>query len=180
MSLLSPEASVRTNRSWGVAGALALAVVFGGFVAVALAASVKPSATLAVAAGIALLAALSLALARYETAAGLSMLILGVVFVEPAPPDALLMVVIAVALVTGSLSLSRVPLPILGLLACFVFLNLVSGIFATNSTRAAFFLMITVYLIGFGVWIPSFVDSARRARRFRVCRGTVSIPADIR
>ena len=92
------------------------------------------------------------------------MLILGVVFVEPAPPDALLMVVIAVALVTGSLSLSRVPLPILGLLACFVFLNLVSGIFANNPTRAAFFLMITVYLTGFGVWIPSFVDSARRAR----------------
>ena len=166
MSLFSPEAeaSVRTNRSWGVAGALALAVVFGGFVAVALAASAKPSATLALAAGIALLAALSLALARYETAAGLSMLILGVVFVEPAPPDALLMVVIAVALVTGSLSLSRVPLPILGLLACFVFLNLVSGIFVNNTTRAAFFLMITVYLIGFGVWIPSFVDSARRAR----------------
>ena len=77
--------------------------MFGGFVAVALAASAKPSTTLAVAAGIALLAALSLALARYETAAGLSMLILGVVFVEPAPPDALLMVVIAVALVTGNL-----------------------------------------------------------------------------
>ena len=108
MSLFSPEASVRPNRSWGAAGALALAVVFGGFVAVALAASAKPSTTLAVAAGIALLAALSLALARYETAAGLSMLILGVVFVEPAPPDALLMVVIAVALVTGNLSLSRV------------------------------------------------------------------------
>ena len=67
-------------------------------------------------------------------------------------------------IVTGRFSLRRVPLPILGLLACFLVLNLVSAIFANNPARAAFFLMITVYLSGFGVWIPAFVDSARRAR----------------
>src|SRR5207302_718875 len=92
------------------------------------------------------------------------MLIFGIVFVEPAPPDAILMIIMAVAIVTGRFSLRRVPFPLLALLGAFIILNLVSSVFATSPGRAAFLLLITTYLCVFSVWLTGFVESARRAR----------------
>lgn len=124
----------------------------------------KPSSALAVAGGVAGLAGLALALARYEAAVALGMLIFGVVFVEPAPPDAVLMIVIAVAIVTGRFTLRRIPTAILFLISIFLVLNLVSVVFAGSSNRAALFLLITTYLCALSVWITGYVDSSERAR----------------
>src|SRR5262245_54663250 len=110
------------------------------------------------------MAVLALALARYEAAAALGMLIFGIVFVQPAPPDAVLMIVMAVAIVTGRFTLHRIPWPMLALLGAFLILNLVSSVFATSVGRVAFFLMITTYLVVFSVWVTGFVNSYHRAR----------------
>jgi O-antigen ligase/polysaccharide polymerase Wzy-like membrane protein len=134
---------------------LAIVAGFGG---------AQPSAKLVVAGGLAAFAILALALARYETTVALAMLIFGVVYIEPAPPDIVLMIVIAVAIVTGRFSLRRVPLALVALLAAFIVLNLVSTIFATLPGRAAFFLAVTVYLCVFAIWMIGFVDSEHRAR----------------
>jgi O-antigen ligase len=168
MSVSTPQAGafrVRTGRGiGGVLAALGLAALVGGGVALAFSAAARPSTSLAAAAGVAGLAALSLAFARYEAAAALGMLMLGVVFVEPAPPDALLMTVIAVAIATGRFTLRRVPAPVLLLLAAFLLLNLISTVFANEPRRAATYLLITTYLCLLGIWVSGFVDSPRRAR----------------
>jgi len=145
-------------------GVIGLAAVLGFAIAVALVTASRPSSTVAVAGGMAALAALGLALARYEAAVALGMLIFGVVFVEPSPPDAIVMIAMAVAIVTGRFSLRRVPLPLLALLGVFIVLNLVSSVFATDPSRAAFFLLITTYLCSFSVWLTGFVESVHRAR----------------
>jgi O-antigen ligase len=141
-----------------------LVLILGLGIAVTFARASHPSTTLVFAGGTACLIVLALALARYEVAAGLGMLIFGVVYIQPAPPDAVLMIVMVAALVTGRFTLRRVPFPILGLLGIFIVLNLVSAIFAVSPGRAAFYFFITVYLCFFSVWITAFVDSMRRAR----------------
>ena len=152
---------LRTAHALGVcvfAGALGL------LIAVVLAGASQPSAKLAIAGGVASLAVLALALVRYEAAAALGMLIFGVVFVQPAPPDAVLMIVIAVAIVTGRLTLRSIPLPIVALVSAFLVLNLVSAVFAVSPGRVGFFLLTTAYLCAFAIWLTGFVDSFHRAR----------------
>jgi O-antigen ligase len=139
-------------------------VFLGLLLAAAFANASHPSPKLAIAGGVASLAVLALALVRYETAAALGMVILGVVFVQPAPPDAVLMITVAAAVVTGRFTLRRIPLPIVALIAAFLVLNMVSAVFAVSPGRVAFFLLTTVYLCIFGIWLTSFIDSAHRAR----------------
>jgi hypothetical protein len=74
------------------------------------------------------------------------------------------MIVLTVALVTGRLLIRRVPFTLLALLGAFIALNLVSSIFAALPGRAAFFLLVTVYLCVFTTWLIGFVDSEHRAR----------------
>lgn len=147
-----------------VVGIAALAVTMGLAIAIAFAGAAQPSSKLALAGGIGSIALLALALARYETAVALGMLIFGVVFIQPAPPDIVLMIVIAVALVTGRFTLRRTPSPILALLCIFLVLNLVSAVFAVSPGRVGFFFLTTLYLCAFAVWITGFVDSVERAR----------------
>ncbi len=167
LSVFAPQtASVRGRGLSAVGGAVGLfafALLAGAAVAVGFS-SATLSTPRVVGAGLAALAALGLALGRYELAAGLGMLIFGVVFVEPAPPDALLMTVIAVAITTGRFTLRKVPSPLLLLLGAFLTLNLISAFFSQNSARAATYLSITTYLSFLGVWAAGFVDSPRRAR----------------
>ena len=148
--------------------AAVLVLILGLGIAVAFARATSPSITLVFAGGATCLIVLALALARYELAAGLGMLIFGVVYIQPAPPDAVLMIVMLVALVTGRFTLRRIPFSIVALLGIFLVLNLVSAIFAHSPGRVAFFLSITAYLCFFSVWVTSFVDSMRRARALLV------------
>jgi O-antigen ligase len=145
-----------------LAGALALTVVSAAG-AVVLARNPPPWGLLIV--GIVGLAiVLALAIARYETAVALGIALLAVVRFEPAPPDAIFGVVMAVALVTGRFHVDRAPLSILGLLGAFLLINLASAVEAVDPARAALYLSITTYLAVLAVWFTGYLDSVRRAR----------------
>ena len=123
-----------------------------------------PPVRLTVAAGLAGVGVLLLALSRYEAAAALGMLLFGVVFVEPSPPDAVLGIVILVSVVTGRFSLSAVPVPMFVLVFAMLALNAVSAVFAVFPGRAVFFFTITAYLALFAMWLTGYVNSVERAR----------------
>ena len=144
------------------AGALILAI--GGAALGYTLSTHPPPLSLVVAACIGLSAILALAIARYEVAVALGVLLLGVVRFEPAPPDAIFAVVIAVAVVTGRLDLERVPLGILAILASFFTLNIFSAVEAVDPGRAMLYMMITLYLIVFSVWFAGYANSADRVR----------------
>ena len=107
---------------------------------------------------------LALAVARYDLAVALGILMLGVVKIEPAPPDAIFAIVIAVAAVTGRFRIEGVPLGILGLLAVFFTLNIFSAVEAVAPGRAFLYMGITLYLLAFSVWFAGYMDSPRKSR----------------
>jgi O-antigen ligase len=149
------------------AGVLAIgaAVVLALFLAVgALLARNPVPLPLVLVFGVGLLGTLALALARYDAAVGLGILLLAVVRIEPAPSDLVFAVVIALAFVTGRLALQRVPLSVTLLVSAFFALNLLASVVATDTARAAMFFGITLYLGIFGLWLAAYVRSVRRAR----------------
>ena len=115
---------------------------------------------------IGLTAVLALALARYDLAVGLGILLLGVVRIEPAPVDAVFAICIAVAAVTGRFRLEGVPLGILSFLAVFFTLNLFSAVEAVEPARALVYMTITLYLLVFSVWFAGYIDSPDKTRMF--------------
>ncbi len=153
------ELAGRSALALGGAGALAALGVFTTMLLY----SRPPSATM-LAGGVAILAMLALAIARYEMAATLGFLLLGVVFVDPAPPDAVFAIVIAVAAVTGRFDPTRAPLVIGALIGAFLTINLMSTLEAVDPRVAAKFFAITFYLAIFGLWVAGYVNSAHRAR----------------
>lgn len=156
-----PSALVPTlaQLAIGAVAAFPLAVLF----ALAFSSSPPPLA-LVLGGGIGALLVLALVLARIEVAVGLGILLLGVVRLEPAPTDVILGTVVAVALVTGRFSLGRVPQVIFLLVGAYLALNIVSAAVAVDFPHAVSFGLITFYLVGFAIWLTSFVNSARRAR----------------
>ena len=149
--------------------ALAAAVLALGF-AVVLARHPLPLGLVALA-GLALVGTLALALARYDAAVGLGIALLGVVAVDPAPPDLVFVVVIAVAAASGRFDLDRVPKPALMAIVVFAALNLVSAVEVIDPARAATFFSITLYLGVLALWLTGYVVSSRQARL--IARGYV-------
>ena len=149
----------------GAAGAAAAALValYGAALAVVLY-LFPPPTLLAVAAGLGLLGILAVAVARYEAAVVLGIALLAVVKTEPAPPDAVLGIVMAVAIVTGRFDLQRVPLTVGALVGLFLVLNVMSALDAVDLGQAALFFTITLYLVVFSLWFAGYVDSFRRTR----------------
>jgi len=149
-------------------GALALTVAVGlllGSSALAFVlASHPPTWPMAIGASLGLALMLALAIARYDAAVGLGLLLIGVVQVEPAPPDAVFGIVIAVALVTGRFRLDGAPLSMVALVGALLAINALSIIDAADPTRAVFFFAITAYLAIFAIWFAGYLDSERRAR----------------
>ena len=154
----------RFDPAWVVwaAGGAALLVLFLA-VGVVLGRSPLP-VPVVLAFGIGLLGTLALALARYDAAVALGVLLLAVVRLEPAPSDLVFAVVIAVAFVTGRLFLERVPLSVSVLVSCFLAVNLLAATVATDSARAVTYFAITLYLGVFALWFAAYVCSVRRAR----------------
>jgi O-Antigen ligase len=144
------------------AGAGALLLVAAA--APVLSQSAVTSVRLALAGGIALLAVLALALFSYDAAVVLGLLLLGVVRTEPALPDAVFGVVMAVAVVTGRFRLSAVPRSVRHLLGVLVALNLLSAVDVVDIGAGARYLAITLYLVVLGVWLAGYVDCHHRAR----------------
>jgi O-antigen ligase len=114
--------------------------------------------------GLALVGLLALATLRYDAAIALGLLVFGVVFIEPAPPDLVFSVVMAVAVATGRFALARVPSSVLTLAAALVLLNLLSVTSAIDLGRAGKYMGITLYLVIFAFWLTGYVESSRRAR----------------
>jgi O-antigen ligase len=114
--------------------------------------------------GVGLLGTLALAVARYDAAVALGILLLAVVFIEPAPSDLVFAVLIAVAFATGRLHFERVPLSMTLLVALFFALNLLAAVGAVDGGRAAAYFGITLYLGGFALWFAAYVCSVPRAR----------------
>ncbi len=127
-------------------------------------ASQPPPLVVVVGVGVGLLGTLALALARYDAAVAVGVLLLAAVFVEPAPTDIVLAVVIAVAIVTGRFAFDRVPRAAVVLIGVFLVLNFLASVEVVKAGRAAGFLATTVYLCLFAVWVAGYVDSSRRAR----------------
>jgi O-antigen ligase/polysaccharide polymerase Wzy-like membrane protein len=142
----------------------AIAVAVGAALAAVVLAAYPPSWMIVAAGTLGLGTVLALAVARYEAAVGLGMVLLGVVFVQPAPPDAIFAIVMAVALVTGRFKIERAPLSILALTGALILLNVASTVEAVDPTRAATYMAITLYLAVFAVWFSGYLDSPRRAR----------------
>ena len=160
-----PGASVlaRARSPLGIAaGAGALLLVAAA--APVLSQSTVTSVRLALAGGFALLAVLALALVSYDAAVVLGLLLLGVVRTEPALPDAVFGVVMAVAVVTGRFRVSAVPHSVRHLLGVLVALNLLSAVQVVHIGAGARYLAITLYLVVLGVWLAGYVDCRRRAR----------------
>jgi O-antigen ligase len=161
--------AVSVRRRIDLASALAwsttAAIVVLLFLAAGVALSRSPlPLVLVLAFGAGLLGTLALALGRYDAAVALGLLLLAVVRVEPAPPDLVFAVVIAVALVTARLHLERVPLSAIILVSTFLAVNLLAATGATEGARAVTFFGITFYLGIFALWLAAYVASVRTAR----------------
>jgi O-antigen ligase len=157
--------SRRIDPAWALiwaAGGVALAGLFLALGVVLGTTPVPLPVVLGFGAGV--LGTLALALARYDAAVALGVLLLAAVRLEPAPSDLVFAVVIALAFVTGRLYLERVPLSVTALVAGFLALNLLAATDAVDGVRAVNFFGITLYLGVFGLWLAAYVSSVRRAR----------------
>lgn len=124
----------------------------------------SPPLELVLMGGLGLVSLLALALASYQSAASLGFLLLAAVKVEPAPCDAVLAVVIAVALATGRFDLRAAPRQVVALMVAFLALNVASAVDAVDVGRAARFFGVTLYLALFAVWLTSYVNGRERSR----------------
>jgi O-antigen ligase len=122
-----------------------------------------PSLALAVSGGVASLVVLALAVARYEWAVGLGLVLLAVVKFEPAPTDLVFLIVIAISLATGRFRIDRVPALIAVLLGAYLTLTLLGFSAVVDSSRAFRFSFTTVYLVLFALWLASWTTTRKRA-----------------
>jgi hypothetical protein len=147
--------------AWAAAGGVVLLL----FLAAGVALSRSPlPLPLVLAFGFGLLGTLALALGRYDAAVAVGLLLFAVVRIEPAPPDLVFAVVIAVALVTARFRLESVPLSATVLVSAFLALNLLAATGASDGARAIMFFGITFYLGVFALWAAAYVSSVRTAR----------------
>jgi O-antigen ligase len=151
--------AIRARQASPLAGAAAA----GGVAGIVVAAGPAPG-TMALTGAIGLWAVLGLALASREAAIALGFLLFGVVRVEPAPADAVLALLAALAIATGQVDLRRVPGAIIALLAALVVLNVLSLSGAGDMPSALRFLAITVYLVVLAVWLASHLRTRARMR----------------
>lgn len=148
-----------------ITGAAALFVVAS---ALTLLDQIAPSMPLAIVGGLALMFLVALTVARYEVAVVLGFLLSGVVKIEPAPPDGVFAVVIAVALVTGRLRLDRLPRLVALTLGGLTALNVLSFAAADSLSVGLRFASITLYLMLFGAWLAGYADRERRGRQILI------------
>ena len=154
---IEPPRAVRSVA--GLACAALLATGFG----FALYELPPTSVTLVFVGGLLFVGTLALALTRYDVAVAFGFVIFGVVKVEPAPPDLVLICIIFIALVTGRFNIDRIPMAVLSTVGVFISLNLLTMIQAVNPQQAVFFLSITLYVAVFSLWLSTYVNSTRRA-----------------
>ena len=122
-----------------------------------------PSLALAIGGGLGAIIVLLLALARYEWAVGLGIVLLFFVKKEPAPSDAVFLITIAVGIVTDRFKISRVPTFVTAVLGIYLTLNVIGLAAAIDMPRAIRFSFTTFYLALFALWLASWISSRARA-----------------
>ncbi len=163
-ALTRAELRAPTFQRGAVAFAGAIGVLLGATILAIALQRYQPSWLIVIAGCVGLGIVLALAVARYDAAVALGLLLIGVVQVEPAPPDAVFGIVMAVALVTGRFHLEGAPLSMVVLVGALLTINTLSIIEATDPVRAVMFFAITAYLAVFAIWFAGYLDSERRAR----------------
>jgi hypothetical protein len=159
-----PLGRARPRSEWPIAGAIGLvSIPVGLALGLALAGLSLPLVPV-VALAAAALGLLVLTLTRPHAAVALGIVLMGVVIVEPAPTDAVFLVVIAIAMASGRFHVRNIPAPVFGLLGAFLALNLLSAVQVGDAQRAVVYFAITLYLMTFAIWLPGYVTSAGRAR----------------
>ncbi len=93
----------------------------------------------------------------------LGFLLSGVVKIEPAPPDGVFAVVMAIAIVTGRLRIDRLPAPIAFALTGMTVLNVLSFTSAYSIGEGIRFSSITFYVMIFGVWLAGYATARAAA-----------------
>ena len=103
-------------------------------------------------------------LRRLDVVVGAGFVLLGVVLVEPAPPDLLFALALAAGLVTGRLSLSRVPPVVLLLLGGFAAINVLAVSSALLPRVSLRYAVITLFLLAVAALLPMYVTTPGAAR----------------
>jgi O-antigen ligase len=151
--------AIRARHVGPIAGAAAA----GGVAGIVLAVEPAPGA-MALAGALGVWAVLGLALVSREAAIALAFLLFGVVRVEPAPADAVLAVLAALAIASGQVDLRRVPRAVVLLLGALIVLNVLSLSGAEELAPSLRFLAITLYLVVLAVWLASHLRTRARMR----------------
>jgi O-antigen ligase len=102
---------------------------------------------------------------RYDLAVGVGLLLMAVVLVEPAPSDVVFGLVMIVGALTGRFKLAHLPRVPRWAVAAIIVLNVVSLTDVISWSAAGRFLLITVYLNLFALWLANYIDQPSRARR---------------
>jgi O-antigen ligase len=155
--------AVASRRAVGTVGPLALGAFLTLLLTLALWAK-EPSATLAIGAGAGLVVVTVLALWNENAAVFLAAMLLAVVRVEPAPTDAVFLVVIAIAAASGRLAPLRAPTPIVVFLGSYLTLNVLAATQAVQFSHAIKFSFTTFYLAIFALWLTGWLISTARVR----------------
>ena len=152
----------RRSPSRSAGAALAAGVL--GLVLGALLYRFPPQLGLSLVGGLAMIAVLALAIARYHAAVALAFALLGVVLIEPAPSDGVFVVLMAIALVGRRFRLSAVPFPVIAALGTLAAFNLLSAVQVPDPERAASYFLISVFVAAMAVWLSGYVVTRGRAR----------------
>jgi hypothetical protein len=123
-----------------------------------------PPLGLSLVGGVAMIAVLALALARYHAAVALAFVLLGVVLVEPAPSDGVFVVLMAIALVGRRFRLAAVPFPVIAALGTLAAFNLLSAVQVPDPERAASYFLISGFVAAMALWLSGYVVTRGRAR----------------
>lgn len=151
------------RRALSTLGLLALGAIVTLLLTLALWAK-EPSAKLAIAAGVGLSVVTAIALVNENAAVMIAAILLAIVRVEPAPTDAVFLIVIAVAAASGRLAPTRAPGPIVVFIGSYLTLNVLAATQAVQFGIAIKFSFTTFYLAALGLWLTGWLTSRARVR----------------
>lgn len=160
---MAGSVALASRRAAGTLGLLGLGAFLALLLTLALWAR-EPSAKLIVALGVGLVTLTTLALWNENAAVFLAALLLAVVRVEPAPTDAVFLIVIAISAASGRLAPLRAPAPIVVFVGSYLTLNVLAATQAVHFGKAIKFSFTTFYLAVLALWLTGWLTTRTRVR----------------